>query len=175
MLCCSSLVIFCVREASKASASRSRDPSWASFLPLRGVLAEMTVNFCDHFWVSLRRSSRGFHLSPRSHRRLVFIAPRRNASREKMHVIRCLISNCSLCRQGEKNAGFEVLYHNHKNSLVSIKELLDFFRERFVQMFLIYFLLLDNDGYRKRKSLNSNYIFPRSRSKVEHLMFFFLN
>jgi hypothetical protein len=92
-----------------------------------------------------------------------------------MHVIRCLISNCSLCRQGEKNAGFEVLYHNHKNSLVSIKELLDFFRERFVQMFLIYFLLLDNDGYRKRKSLNSNYIFPRSRSKVEHLMFFFLN
>lgn len=38
----------------------------------------------------------------------------------------------SLEFQGEKNNGFDVLYHNMKHGQISTKELADFIRERYV-------------------------------------------
>ncbi len=34
------------------------------------------------------------------------------------------------CLQGEKNAGFDVLYHNMKHGQIAAKELAEFVRER---------------------------------------------
>jgi hypothetical protein len=40
--------------------------------------------------------------------------------------------------QGEKNNGFDVLYHNMKHGLVASKEFAEFLRERYVRN-LLYF------------------------------------
>lgn len=47
--------------------------------------------------------------------------------------------------QGEKNNGFDVLYHNMKYGLDASKEFSDFLRERCVLVFVVYGLLYCND------------------------------
>lgn len=37
---------------------------------------------------------------------------------------------CAVSLQGEKNAGFDVLYHNMKHGQLATKELAEFVRER---------------------------------------------
>lgn len=41
-----------------------------------------------------------------------------------------LIERIEFCYQGDKNNGFDVLYHNMKHGVVASKELADFLRER---------------------------------------------
>lgn len=43
-----------------------------------------------------------------------------------------LLTICCFLPQGEKNNGFDVLYHNMKHGQISSKELTDFIRERYV-------------------------------------------